>query len=139
MWITTNWNILQEMGIPDHLMCLLRRLYAGQEARVRNRYGTTDWLKIGKGQYIMGNAGLNESQSGVKIARRNINNLKYSDDTALKAEIKEELKSLIFFFKSLFMKVKEEWKNSTFKIQHGLKFNIQKQRSWRLAQLLHGK
>ena len=79
-------------------MCLLRRLYAGQEATVRNRYGTTDWLKIGKGQYIMGNAGLNESQSGVKIARKNINNLKYSDDTALKAEIKEELKSLIFFF-----------------------------------------
>ena len=86
------------MGIPDQLMCLLRRLYAGQEARVRNRYGTMDWLKIGKGEYIMGNAGLNESQSGIKIARRNINNLKYSDDTALKAEIKEELKSLIFFF-----------------------------------------
>ena len=139
MWITTNWKILKEMGIPDQLMCLLRRLYAGQEARVRNRYGTMDWLKIGKGEYIMGNAGLNESQSGIKIARRNINNLKYSDDTALKAEIKEELKSLIFFFKSLLMKVKEERKNSTFKIQHGLKFNIQKQRSWHLAQLLHGK
>ena len=86
------------MELTDHLTCLLKNLYAGQEATVRTRHGTMDWLKIGKGEYIMGNAGLNESQSGIKIARRNINNLKYSDDTALKAEIKEELKSLIFFF-----------------------------------------
>ena len=75
-----------ETGIPDHLTCLLRRLYACQEARVRNRYGTIDWLKIGKGEYIMGNAGLDESQAGIKIARRNTNSFKYANDTSLMAE-----------------------------------------------------
>ena len=92
MWITTNWKILQEMGIPDHLTCLLRNLYAGQDATVRTRLGTTDWFQIGKGvcqgyilspclfnlyaQYIMQNAGLDESQDEIKIVGRNINNLK---------------------------------------------------------------
>ena len=95
------------MGIPDHLICLLRNLYAGQEATVRTGHGTTDWFQIWKGVcqvcilspclfnlyavYIMGNAGLDEAQAGIKIARRNINNLRYSDDTALMAESKEEL------------------------------------------------
>ena len=92
VWITTNWNILNEMGIPDHITCLLRNLYAGQEAIVRTGHGTTDWFKIGKGvcqgciwspflfnldaEYIMGNARLDESQAGIKIARRTINNLR---------------------------------------------------------------
>jgi len=105
------------MGIPDHLTCLLRNLYAGQEATVRSGHGTTDWFQIGKGvcqgyilspclfnlyvEYIMRIAGLNEAQAGIKIARRNINNLRYADDTTLMAESKEELKSLL-------MKVKEE-------------------------------
>ena len=109
-------KILKEMGIPDHPTCLLRNLYAGQEATVRTRYGT-DWFQIWKGihqgcmlspclfnlyaEYIMRNTGLNEAQAGIKIAGRNINNLRYSDDTILKAESKEELKSLM-------MKVKEE-------------------------------
>ena len=103
------WKILQEMGIPDHLTCLLRNLYAGQEATVRTGHGT-DWYKIGKGvrqgcilssclfnfyaEYIMRNAGLDETQAGIKIARRNINNLRYADDTTLMAESEEELKSL---------------------------------------------
>ena len=116
VWITTNWKILQEMGIPDHLTCLLRNLYAGQEAKVRTGHGTTDWFQIGKGvhqdyilspclfnfyaEYIMRNAGLEETQAGIKIARRNINNLRYADATTLMAE-SEELKSLL-------MKVKEE-------------------------------
>ena len=95
------WKILQEMGIPDHLICLLRNLYAGQEATVRTGHGTTDWFQIGKGctlspclfnfyaEYIMRNAGLHEAQPGIKIARRNINNLRYADDTTLMAESKE--------------------------------------------------
>ena len=105
------------MELPDHLTCLLRNLYAGQEATVRTGHGTTDWFQIGKGvsqgcillpclfnlyaEYIMRNAGLNEAQVGIKIARRNINNLRYADDTTLMAESEEELKSLL-------MKVKEE-------------------------------
>ena len=126
------WKILKEMGIPDHLTCLLRNLYAGQEATVRTGHGTTDWFQIGKGvrqgcilspclfnlyaEYIMKNAGLDEAQAGIKIARRNINNLRYSGDTTLMAERKEELKSLL-------MKVKEE---SFEKV--GLKLNIHKTR-----------
>ena len=117
------------MGVPDHLSCLLRNLYGGQEATVRTKQGTTDWFKIGKGvwqgyilspclfnlyaEYIMWNAGLDDSQAGIKIAGRNINNLRYSDDTTLMAEIKEELKSLL-------MRVKEESEKA------GLKLNIQK-------------
>ena len=105
------------MGIPDHLTYLLRNLHAGEEATVRNGHGTADWFQIGKGvhqgcvlspclfnlqaEYIMRNAGLDETQPGIKIARRNINKLRYADDTALMAESKEELKSLL-------MKVKEE-------------------------------
>ena len=105
------WKILKEMGIPDHLTCLLRNLYAGQEARVRTGHGTTDWFQIGKGvrqgcilspclfnfyaESIMRNAGLEETQAGIKIARRNINNLRYADDTTLMAESEEELKSLL--------------------------------------------
>ena len=123
------WKILKEMGIPDHLICLLRNLYVGQEATVRTGHGTTDWFQIGKGvkqgcilspclsnldaEYIMRNAGLEEAQVGIKIARRNINNLRYADDTTLMAESEEELKSLL-------MKVKEESE------QVGLKLNIQK-------------
>ena len=117
------------MGIPDHLICLLRNLYAGQEATVRTGHGTTDWFQIGKGvcegcilspclfnlyaEYIMRNAGLEEAQAGIKIAGRNINNLRYVDDTTLMAERKEELKSLL-------MKVKQESEKV------GLKLNIQK-------------
>ena len=104
------WKILKEIGIPDHLICLLRNLYAGQEATVRTGHGTTDWFQIGKGvrqgfilspcsfnlyaEYIMRNAGLEEAQAGIKIARRNINNLRYADDTTLMAESEGELKSL---------------------------------------------
>ena len=111
------WKILKEMGIPDHLTCLLRSLYAGQEATVRTRNGTTDWFPVRKGvgqdcilvpclfnlyaEYIMQNVGVDEAEAGIKIARRNINNLKYADDTTLMAEGEEELKSLL-------MKVKEE-------------------------------
>ena len=117
VWITINWKILKEMGIPDHLTCLLRSLYARQEATVRTGHGTTDWFQIGKGvhqgcilspcsfnfyaEYIMRNAGLHEAQAGIKIAERNINNLRYVDDTTLMAESEEELQSLL-------MKVKEE-------------------------------
>ena len=102
------WKILQEMGIPDHLTCLLRNLYAGQEATARTQHGKMDWFKIGKGicqgcilspclfnlyaEYIRQNAGLNESQTGIKIAKININNLRYADDTTLMAESKKELK-----------------------------------------------
>ena len=105
------WKILKEMGIPDHLTCLLRNLYAGQEATVRTRHGTTDWFQIGKGihqgcilspclfnlyaEYIMRNNGLEEAQAGIKIARRLINNLRYADDTTLMGESEEELKSLL--------------------------------------------
>ena len=122
------WNILQEMGIPDHLTCLLRNLYAGQEATVRTGHGTTDLFQIGKrvwqgcilspclfnlhAEYIMRNSELDEAQAGVKIAGRNINNLRYADDTTLMAK-SEELKSLL-------MKVKEESERV------GLKLNIQK-------------
>ena len=101
VWITINWKILKEMGIPDHLICLLRNLYAGQEATVRTGHGT-DWFQIGKevrqgcilspcllnlyAEYIMRNARLDEAQAGIKIARRNINNLRCADDTTLMAE-----------------------------------------------------
>ena len=108
-WVTTNWKILKEMGIPDHLTCLLRNLYAGQEATVRTRHGTMDWFKIGKGvhqgcilstclfnlyaEYIMQNAGQDEAQdeAGSKIVRRNINNMRYADNTTLVAKSKHEL------------------------------------------------
>ena len=105
------WEILKEMGIPDHLICLLRNIYAGQEVTVRTGHGTTDWFQIGKGvrqgcilspclfnlyaEYIMRNARLKEAQAGIKIARRNINYLRYADDTTLIAESKEELKRLL--------------------------------------------
>ena len=116
------WKIVKEMGIPDHLACLLRNLYAGQEATVRTGHGTTDWFQIGKGvycqgcilsPYIMRNTGLEEAQAGLKIAGRNINNLRHADDTTLMAESEEELKILL-------MKVKEECENV------GLELNIQK-------------
>ena len=115
VWITRNWKILQKMGIPDHLTCLLRNLYAGQEATVRTGHGTTDWFQIGKGvcqggilspclfnfyaEYITRNAGLEETQARIKTARRNINNLRYADDTTLMAESEEELKSLLIGMK----------------------------------------
>ena len=111
IWIMTNWKILKEMGIPDHLTCLLRNLYAGQEATVRIGHGTTDWFQIGKevrqgcilspclfnlyAEYIMRNIGLDEAQAGIRIAGRNINNFRYADDTTFMAESKEELKSLL--------------------------------------------
>ena len=117
VWITTNWKILKEMGIPDHLTCLLRNLFAGQEATVRTRHGTTDWFQIGNGvrqgyilspcllnsyaECIMRNTGLEEAQAGIKIAGRNINNLRYADDTTLMAEIEGELKSLLMKVKAL--------------------------------------
>ena len=123
------WKILKEMGVPDHPICLLRNLYAGQEATVRTGHETTDWFQIGKGvcqdcilspclfnlyaKYIMRNAGLEEAHTGIKIAGRNINNLIYADDTIFMAESEEELKSLL-------MKVKEE------SAEVGLKLNIQK-------------
>ena len=107
VWITTNWEILKEMGIPDNLTYLLRNLYAGQEATVRTGHGTTDWFQIGKGvrqgcilspslfnfyaEYIMRNTGLDEAQAGIKIAGRKINNLRYADDTTLTAESEEPL------------------------------------------------
>ena len=123
------WKILKEMGIPDHLTCLLRNLYAGQEAIVKTGHGTMDWFQIGKGvrqgcilspclfnsyaEYIMRNAGLDKAQTGIEIARRNVNNLRYADDTTLMAEREEELKNIL-------MKVKEESEKV------GLKLNIQK-------------
>ena len=136
------WKILKETGISDHLTCLLRNLYAGQEATVRTGHGTTDWFQIGKGvsqgcilspclfnlyaEFIMQNAGLDEAEAGIKTAGRNINNLRYADDTTLMAESKEELKSLL-------IKVKEEIEkvglNSTFKTL----------RSWHRVPSLHGK
>ena len=122
------WKILKEMEIPDHLTCLLRNLFAGQEATIRIGHGTTDWFQIGKevcqgyilspclfnlyAEYIMRNAGLDEAQAGIKISGRNINNLRYADDTTLTAASEEELKSLL-------MKVKEESEKA------GLKLNIQ--------------
>ena len=123
------WKILKEMGIPDHLTCLLRNLYAGQEATVKTGHRTTFWFQIGKGvhqgcillpclfnfcaEYMMRNAGLEGAQSGIKIAGRNINNLRYADDTTSMAESEEEPKSLL-------MKVKEESEKV------GLRLNIQK-------------
>ena len=130
------------MGIPDHLACLLRNLYAGQEATVRTGHGTTDWFQIEKGvhqgcilspclfnlyaEYSMRNTGLEETQAGIKIAGRNINNLRYADDTTLMAESEEELKTLL-------MKVNEESENI------GLNSTFRKRRSWNLVPSLHGK
>ena len=130
VWITTNWKILKEMGILDHRTCLLRNLYAGQEAKVRTGHGTRDWFQIRKGvliyqgcilspclfiyaEYIMRSAGLDEAQAGIRIAGRNISNLRYADDTTLMAESKEELQSFL-------VKVKEESEKV------GLILNIQK-------------
>ena len=123
------WKILKEIGIPDHLACLLRNLYAGQQATVRSGHGTTDWFQIGKGvrqggilspclcnlsaEYIVRNTGLEEAQAGIKIAGRNLNNLRYADNITLMAESEKELKSLL-------MKVKEESEKT------GLKLSIQK-------------
>ena len=117
VWITINWKMLKDMEIPDHLTCPLRNLYARQEATVRTGHETTDWFQTGKGvcqccilspclyksyaEYILRNAGLEETQPGIKIAGRNINNLRFSDATTLMAESEEELKSLL-------MKVKED-------------------------------
>ena len=117
VWITTNWKILREIGIPDHPTCFPRNLYAGQEATVRTGHGTADWFQIGNGvhqdcilspclfnlyaEHIMRNPGLEEIQARIKIAGRNINNLRYAHDTTFMAESEEELKSLL-------MKVKEE-------------------------------
>ena len=130
------------MGIPDHLTCLLRNLYAGQEATIRTGHGTTDWFQIRKGvhqgcilspclfnlyaEYIMRNAGLDKAQTGIKIAGRNINNLRYADDTTFMAESQEELKSLL-------MKVKRRLKK--------LAYNsiFRKLRSWHLVPSFHGK
>ena len=130
------------MGIPDYLSCLLRNQYASQEVTVKTGNGTTDWFQIGKGvcqgwilspclfnlyaKYIVRNTGIDEAQAGMKIARRNINNLRYADDTTLMAENEEELKSLL-------MKVKEESEKV------GLKLNIQKTKSWHPVPPLHTK
>ena len=130
------------MGIPDHLTCLLRNLYAGQEATVRSGHGPTDWFQIRKGvrqgcilspclfnlyaEYIMRNAGLEEAQARIKITEQNINNLRYADDTTLMAESEEELKSLL-------MKVKEE------REKVGLKITFRKLRSWHPVPSLNGK
>ena len=130
------------MGIPDHLTCLLRNLYAGQEATVRTGHGTTDWFQIGKiirqgcilslslfnlsAEYIMRNTGLKKVQAQIKIAGRNINNLRYADDTILMAESKEELKSFL-------MKIKRSVKKT------GLKLNIQKTKIWHPFPSLHNK
>ena len=130
------------MGLPDHLICLLRNLYAGQEATVRTGHGTTHWFQIGKGvhqgcilsprlfnlyaEYIMRNAGLDEAQAGIKIAGRNINNFRYANDTTIIAESEEELKSLL-------IKVKEESEKV------GLNSTFRKLRSWHQVPSLHGK
>ena len=142
VWITTNWKILQEMGMPDHLTCLLRNLYVGQEGTVRTGHGTMDWFQIGKGvcqgcilspcllnfyaEYIMRDARLDEAQAGTKIAGRNINNLRYAGDTTLMAQSEEELKSLL-------MKVKEESEKAGLKLSSGHRtgqgqFSFQSQR-----------
>ena len=129
LYITTNWKILKEKGIPNQLICLLRNLYAGQETTIRTGHGTMDWFQIGNGvcqgcilspclfnfygEYVMRNAGLDEAQAGIKIAGRNINSFRYADDTTLMAESEEELKSLL-------MKVKEESEKA------GSKLNVQK-------------
>ena len=135
------WKILKEMEIPDHLTCLLRNLYAGQEATVRTDIGTTDQIQTGKGvcqgcilspclfnlyaEYIMRNSGLEEAQAGIKIAGGNINNFRYADDTTLMAESEKELKSLL-------MKVKEESEKV------GLNSTFRKLRSWHQVPSLHG-
>ena len=142
VWITAHWKILKEMGIPDHLTCLLRNLYAGQEETVGTGHGTTDWFQTGKGvhqgcilspclfnlyaEYIMRNAGPEEAQAGIKISGRNINNHRYADDTILMAESEEKLKSLL-------VKVKEESEKV------GLKSTFRKRRSWHPVPSLHGK
>ena len=136
------WKILKETGIPDHLTCLFRNLHAGQEATVRTGHGTTDWFQIGKGvcqgcilspclfhfyaEYIMRNIVLDEAQSGIKIARRNISNIRYADETTLTAESEEDLRSLL-------MKVKEESEKV------GLKLNIQKTKIMASSPSFHGK
>ena len=136
------WKILKEMGIPDHLTCLLRNLYAGQEATVKTGHGRTDWFQIWKGVHqscilspclfnlyaesIMRSSGLDEAQAGIKIAGRNINNLRYADDTILMEESEEELNSHL-------MKVKEESEKV------GLNSTFRKLRSWHLVPSLHGK
>ena len=136
------WKILKETGISDHLTCLLRNMYAGQEGTVRTGHGTTDSFQIGKGvcqgctlspcllnlhsQYIMRNAGLEETQAGIKIAGRNINNLSYADDNTLMVESEEELKSIL-------TKVKEKSDRA------GLRHNFIKLRLWHLIPSLHGK
>ena len=136
------WKILKEMGLPDHLTCLLRNLYAGQETVVRTGHGAVDWFRIGKGacqgcilssclfnfyaEYIMRNAGLDKAQAGIKIVGRNINNLRYADDTTLMAESKEGLKSFL-------IKVKEESEKA------GLKLNIQKMKTLHPVPSFHGK
>ena len=136
------WKILKEMGTPDHLTCLLRNLYPGQEATVRTGHETTDWFQIGKGvrqgcilspclfnlyaEYIMWNARLDQSQARIKIARRNINNLRYADDTTLMAESEEELKNLL-------MRVEEESEKA------GLKLTTKELRSWHPVPSLLGK
>ena len=134
------WKILKEMGIADHLTCVLRNMYAGQEGTVRTKHGTTDWFQIRKGvcqgyilspflfnlyaEYIMRNAGLDEAQAGIKIAKRNINNVRFADHTTLMTESEEELKSLL-------MKVKEE--------SEKLASTFRKLRSRYLVPSLHGK
>ena len=136
------WKVLKEVGIPGHLTCLLRNLYAGQEATVTTGHEKKDWFQIGKrirqgcilspclfnlhAEYIMQNDELDEAQTGIKTAGRNINNLRYADDTTLMAESEEELKSFL-------MKVKGESEKA------GLKFNIQKTKSWHVVPSLHGK
>ena len=135
-------KILKEMGISDHLTCLLRNLYAGQEATVRTGHGTIDWFQIGQGvrqgcisspclfnfyaEYIMRNAGLEEARAGIKTARQNINNVRYADDTTLMAESEEELRSLL-------MRVKEESEKV------GLSSTFRKLRSWHPIPSFHGK
>ena len=153
VWITINffgkfipksgkWKMFQEVGIPDHLTCLLKNLYTGQGATVRSRHETMDWFQIGKGvlqgcilspclfkfyaEYIMQNPGLDEAQAGIKIAGRNINNLRYADDTTLMAESEEQLKSLL-------RKVKEESEKA------GLNSTFKKLRSWHLVPSHYGK
>ena len=142
MWITTNWEIVKEIGIPDHLTCLLRNLYADQEATVRTGHGTANWFQTRRGvhqgcilspwlfnfcaEYIMRNVQLDEAQTGIKIAGRNSNNLRYSEDITLMAKSKKELKSLL--------NVKEESKKSWLNTQH-----FEKLRSWHPVPPLHGK
>ena len=142
VWITMNWKILKEMGISDYLTCLLRNLYAVQEATVRTGHGTTEKFQIEKrvcqgcislpclfnlyAEYILRNAGMDETQAGIKIAGRNINNLRYADDTTLMAESEEELSSLL-------MTVKEEHEKV------GLKLNIQSTKIMASDPSFHGK